>query len=293
VLASSVLIPTTTDPVLGPCQIWCDGQDVATSYATGVGSDWSLLTPACEVASEILYELSGQQYSGICPPQTVRPCADNCGCWDVLLSPMSPGAPQVQWGWGLWGGDLGWGWGYEGCGGLCGCGVLSRAVLPDYPVVEITEVKINGVVVAESEYRLDGWKYLTRVAASNGDPQFWPGCQNLDRADTEDGTWSVTYRAGQVPPLAGRLAAAQLAWQIWKSTMGASDCLLPSGVTSVTRTGITINRAPFTEWGTQGGSWATGLPLVDMFLSAYNPAGLPRRSTVWSPDVQADAVRLG
>ena len=32
------------------------------------------------------------------------------------------------------------------------------------------------------------------------------------------------------------------------------------------------------------GAWATGLPLTDAFLNAYNPNGLRRRAMVYSPD---------
>jgi hypothetical protein len=292
--ASSVLVPTTTEPRMGPCQAWCDEQDVALFGDTGVGSDWSQLEGVCVAASEILYELSGRQYGGVCVPETVRPCATGCGCWNNWLPspPLSPGAPQVSVGWGWWGGGFGWGWGTEGSSEVCGCQPLSTVALSGYPVVEVTEVKIDGVVLATTEYRLDDWRYLVRLADSNGDPQYWPGCQRLDLEDTESGTWAVTYRAGQVPPLIGTQAAAQLAFQLWRA-MNGSECLLPAGVTTIQRQGITVQRAPFTAWGIKNGSWATGLSLVDAFLSAYNPAGLSRPSAVWSPDLPQFARHLG
>ena len=289
---SSVLAPVTTDPVLGPCQSWCDVQDIAEWGDTGFGSDWTQLEPAAAAASQILFELSGRQYSGVCTPVTVRPCSASCGCWGWILAPMSPGAPQVPvGGWGRWGGA--WGWGWDGCTSVCGCSALSQALLPGYPIVEITEVKIDGAVVNPTGYRLDDWRYLTRLADPvTGQAQFWPGCQRLDLADTEPNTWSVTYRAGQVPPVAGGLAAAQLGFQLARA-MGGSDCLLPAGVTSISRQGITVQRAPFTSWGLKGGSWATGIPLVDAFLSAYNPSGLTRPTAVWSPDIQQFGETLG
>lgn len=283
-------------PVLGPCVSWVTAAEVsACCPAANAGSDVSVLDAAAVAASQALFELSGRQFTGQCENNALRPFADGCGCWDWLLSPMSPGAPQVAWGsfgWGFWGG--GWGWGWDDCGSnYWGCGALSRARLPGYPVTQITEVKIDGAVISPAEYRLDGWKYLTRLAASDGTPQFWPACQRLDLDDTEVGTWSVSYLAGVDPPPLGVQAAAQLACQIFLACSGNASCELPNGVTKIDRQGITIERAPFLAWGQKQGSWATGLTLVDLFLSTYNPAGLRRRSAVWDPDLAPYAERVG
>ena len=82
-------------------------------------------------------------------------------------------------------------------------------------------------------------------------------------------------------------AAAQLACEIYKACNGV-DCALPLGTTRITRQGVTIERLSFTSWAFQSGvgqvgGWRTGLPLVDAFLQAYNPAGLKRRPVFWSP----------
>ena len=234
------------------------------------------------VASELLFQFSGRQFNGRCT-QTRRPCADGCSWPSWLFPGLSPGAPQYPVGydgWGWWG--TGWGWGAAGCNS-CGCTPLSSALLAGYPVVSIEEVEIDGVVLASDQYRLDEWRWLTRMAdPTTGEAQRWPSCQRLDRPDGEDSTWSVTYVYGITPPLSGQKAAAQLGGEIYKSCLGG-DCALPTGTVQRTRAGITIQKAPFISWGQINGRWATGLPLVDAFLTSVNKRGLTRRPIAWAP----------
>lgn len=281
-----------TGPTLGPCTSWVTEEDVAACCGVDVGTDTALFTTAAVEASMVLFELSGRQFPGQCE-QTVRPCASGCACWDYIISPAQ--SPAIPWAWGFWG-SYGWAWGFEGCGAgdTCGCGSLSRALLQGYPVNEIIEVKIDGITIDGTEYRLDDYRWLTRMADAAGNAQFWPSCQRLDLNDDQPGTWSVTYLFGQSPPLLGVSAAAQLACEIYRACSdsdGIGACALPSGVTKITRQGVTIERSPFVTWAFAKGQWGTGLPLVDMFLSTYNPAGLRRRPSVWSPDVPPYGLR--
>ncbi len=278
-------------PAAGPCVAWVDVDQVAACCTTDVGSDTSVLEDAALAASSLLFELSGRQWSGGCS-QTVRPCADGCGCWGWLTSPASPGVPQIPaYSWGGWGG-LGWGWGLDNGNDTCGCGCLSRALLSGYPVTAIDSVVIGPDTLDPSEYRLDSWRWLTRMADADGNAQFWPSCQRLDLPLGEPGTWGVTYQFGVAPPILGEMAAAHLACELFKAC-GGQDCTLPVGATVVTRQGITIERAPFLSWALSSGQWNTGIATVDAFLSAYNPAGLRRAPTVWSPDLPAYGTRLG
>jgi hypothetical protein len=280
-------------PPLGPNVPWISGQDVANCCNVAVGTDLSVFDEVIWASSELLYELSGRQFSGL-GQQTVRPCADGCGCWAWLTWPASPGVPQFPYGltWGWWG-NSGWGWGYEGCNDVCGCGSLSRAWLPGFPVNAIIQVLIDGAVIGPAEYRLDNWRFLTRLADPvTQEEQFWPRCQRLDLALTEPGTWGVTYTFGQSPPTLGVMAAAQLACELYKVCAG-QQCALPVGTTRIDRQGITVERPPFLSWALQSGRWATGLTLVDAFLSAYNPAAHRRPPSVWSPDLPQFAERLG
>lgn len=252
------------DLLSGPCSAWTTTEDVfACCSADDVGSDPEMYEVAIDQASQLLYELSGRQFAGTCQ-KTVRPCNTGCGCnWQILSR-----------GYVVWGGG---GWSCDGV--ACGCSPASSVLLSGEPVQEIIEVKIDGVVVDPSEYRLDKKRELTR---KNGGS--WPACQDITVDDTEEGSFSIEYTYGKNPPLAGQSAATELACEIYRAcTMGSDECALPAGVSRITRQGITIERNAFAAWGRQFGSWRTGLPLTDLFLNAYNPGGLRRRPTFMTP----------
>jgi hypothetical protein len=278
---------------VGPCEPWTDGAEVAACCPADIGSEDPDLVYANAIiaSSEFLYELSGHRFSGLCE-QRVRPCADGCSCWDYILSPAQ--APSIPWGWGWWG--YGWSWGWEGCGAQdgCGCGTLSRALLPGYPVRSITQVVIGDEVLDSSEYRLDQNRWLTRLWSAEGNAQFWPSCQNLGLDIGEPGTWYVDYVTGQEVPQLAQDAATQLACQLFLFCNGDASgaCLIPNGVTKEVRQGVTFERQPFIAWGMLNGQWATGLSQVDMFLSAYNPAGIRQQPNVWSPDLPGYGLRV-
>ena len=297
---SAVPDPDVDWAVVGPCQPWasaqavwdCCGQPMTT---IGEGSDQE----ECPVdmsqfaleASQVLYELSGRQFSGACE-KTVRPCG-NITCNFQVLS-----RGYIVWGgYGNWWWDPYWtpywddGWWWNGSN-ACGCRPLDRVELSGYPVREITEVKIDGAVVDPSTYRLDERRYLARVPDPL-DPDTWlrwPACQNMGLPDTESGTFSVTYRYGQDPPPLGIHAVAQLGCELYKACAG-QECALPTGTTRVNRQGITIEKLAFATWGytpsrvarTRPSGWNTGMPVVDAFLNTYNSAGLKRRPVFWAP----------
>jgi hypothetical protein len=270
--------------VVGPCTPWasaqavwdCCGQPTTTigegSFAEECPVD---MTQYAIEASQVLYELSARLFAGQCE-KTVRPCVNRWCGFQVLSR-----GHIVDYGWEM--GWNGWGWwGWDAWNQGCGCTPLSRVLLSGYPVREITEVKIDGAVIPADEYRLDERRWLTRMADADGNVQLWPACQRWDLPDTESGTFSVTYRYGQDPPITGIHAAAQLGCELYRACTGG-DCVLPSGATRVTRQGVTIERGGFTQWGYKQNTWMTGLSLVDTFLNSYNKAGLMRRPSVWSP----------
>jgi hypothetical protein len=172
-----------------------------------------------------------------------------------------------------------WTGSYWGSNGTrhCGCSCLSSVKLSGYPVQIITEVKIDGEVIAPSEYRLDEHRRLTRL---NG--LHWPSCQDLSLGDDEEGTFSITYAYGASPPPEAVNAAAQLACEIYKQCANVGECNLPTGATRVSRQGITIERQ-FFQRDPVSGAWRTGLPLVDLFLNTDNPSGVRSRPIFWAP----------
>lgn len=258
-----------------PCTAWISAEDVLDCCDVET-TDESLFDSVATQASALLFELSGRQFPGECGPKTVRPPCDSCWCGYQVLSRGHIVGPW-DWGYPLW--------------GLCDFCLVScspsRVKLAGYPVREITEVKIDGVVLAASEYTIYQHRYLTRLNNAH-----WPHQQNLTLEDTEDNTFSVSYTYGADPPDIGVSAAAQLACELYKSCAGAQECALPKGVTRVTRQGITIEKLAFTNWAFTAGrfaragrapGWNTGLPLVDAFLSAYASSGLMRRPRFWAP----------
>lgn len=255
----------------GPCTNWVTSEEVAAccGVEASTGNIYDDVIPA---AQELLFELSGRQFAGLCGPVKVRPCRDNCSCWGGQRLAYAGGGSRFIWAGSYW----------QNGSSNCGCGCLSQVKLAGYPVQVITEVKIDGVPLSGDDYRLDANRYLTRV-----DGDHWPSCQDLSLDDTEDGTFSISYGYGASPPALGVSAAAQLACEMYKACLdgvGGGDCQLPSGVTRITRQGITIERQAFASWawGRDTG-WHSGLSLVDAFLNAYGRLGLSRRPTVWSP----------
>jgi hypothetical protein len=266
--------PVPSNPT-GPCSDWIDGDDVAACCGVETSSG-VLFDSAAAEASALLFELSGRQFSGYCGPRTVRPACDQCYCGYQVLSRGYVIGP--------------WDYGYplmlcDSC--LISCSP-SRIKLAGYPVRAITQVLINGDVVSPADYTIWNQRYLTRL-----DDQAWPVAQDLTLADSEESTFAITYTYGADPPALGVSAAAQLGCELYRACGGDTTCALPNGTTRVTRQGIVIERLAFTSWAYRDGAFRTGLPLVDAFLSAYNPSGIKRRPTFWSPGRSQYAQTFG
>jgi hypothetical protein len=262
---------TTPTPTRGPCTtwdpIWCMDLTAETIPLTGT---------ALAFATEILYNLSAQQFDEC--TFTVRPCRQDCsdGAWGAGFGAFN----------GMW-----WEWGglyprpalFDGawynltcgsCSGSCSCTPLSRAWLPS-PVASIASVKLDGATMPASAYRVDDYRYLTRL-----DGGMWPPCQDLTLPDTADNTWSVTLTVGQAVPTAGRYAVGELAAEIIKSCLG-EVCALPRNAVTVTRQGVTIDSVSIYQFLEKG---LLGLSFVDMFVTAYNPRRLLSRPQVYDVD---------
>lgn len=262
-----VINPTTEPPVPtdpdAPCADWpitwtCD-ISAASPAVTAL---------AVTGATEILYALSGRRF-GVCEV-TSRPCRYDCyEPFPDNWAPWEGGYPRPALVGGLWF-NLACG----SCARTCSCTALSEVLLPS-PVYAITEVKVDGVVLATSAYRLDDNRRLVRV---DGSP--WPWCNDLSLADTEPGTWSITAQYGEPIPDLARLAMGEMACELVRAATGA-DCRLPAGIQQLARQGVTIDFPEVGELFTQG---RTGLYLVDAFIATYNPAHLARRSRVYSVD---------
>lgn len=279
--------PVDGGVAFGPCTSWTTSAETALCCDVAIGTETSVLDDYVASASQILFELSGRLYSGLCE-KTVRPCRTGCTCGIQVLS---RGYVIEPW---IWAGAS---WTCDG--NPCGCSPLSEVLLSGYPVREITEVKIDGDIVDPATYRLDGHRHLVRVRdpADPDTPLAWPACQLLDLPDTEDGTFSVTYTYGQNPPLIGAQAAATLACQLYNACSGGiGDCEIPANAVRVTRQGVTIDKSATIAWfygkNTDRG-WATGIPAVDAFLNSVTTGGMRQRPRTWSPDGWRYAKTVG
>lgn len=256
---------------------WISAQDIfdGTACSGIVAPELVVADRSARVASYVLWALSGRQFPGVYI-DTVRPCRQT-----FLVGTSWYERAQLGW----W--NTGNPWGLCGCGqpDQCGCGGLSQVRLPRTgSLLDVLSVKVDGVVLDPSAYRVDEWDRLVRI-----DGDSWPCCQDLSLADTEDDTWSVTYAYGHEPPEAGRSAARDLACELYHGAMGG-DCALPKRVSTITRQGVTVALLDAFNFFDKG---RTGIYSVDLFLAAVNPKGRMRRGSIASPDVGPYATRTG
>lgn len=240
----------------------------------------SQINSAIETASEVLYALSGRQYSGSCS-ETLRPCSGGS---------MEPGFSWSRWTYpwypirsgGSWvniGPNCGCHISYE-----CGCGGIPQVNLGRSDVTAVYAVDIAGTTLNSSSYRLDEGRYLVRT-----DGEMWPCCQNLWKDLGEAGTWYIELEYGTQPPTMGKAAATKLALELVKACTGA-DCDLPQRVTNIARQGVTLTLLDPQDFLSEG---RTGMYEVDLFIKSVNPHGLTRRASAWSPEVAGKGRRVG
>jgi hypothetical protein len=247
-----------TPPLPWPVRWQCD-VSTKSPYATG---------QAVKFASDVLFALSGRQF----------------GLTTVVLRPSKTYSASTPFpdGWTPWPGLMwppigayatGGGWGYI-VGQLGTCQDVNEALLPA-PINAVTQVKVDGLVVTGSAYRVDDNRRLVRT-----DGTAWPATNNMMLDDTQLGTWSVTVTVGQAPPDGSDIVVGQLACEYIRALEG-NDCRLPKNVTNIVRQGVTISMPDPTIAFTKG---LTGLPMVDAFIQTWNPGRLKSRSRTYSID---------
>lgn len=237
-------------PCVDVCTPWATEADLCPP-CDGYDFDAQLLDDMLAFASDVLYRLSGRRFAGSCQ-DTVRPVL--CGCRSTS----------------------------------CSCENLSQISLGQYPITEVTEVKVDGeTLVADVDYRVDNFRWLVRLPDEDGSRNHWPSRQRLDLASSEEDTFEVTFTYGVPPPTAGRLAAAELACHLALACVGSDDCRLPKRVRSVSRQGVTIDTVDPQTFLEKG---RIGLTLCDIFLTAYPKRG---RISMYSPDVVPSVRRVG
>lgn len=225
---------------------------------------------ALSAAVRILYNLTGRQFSRCA--QTIRPCRKRCirpvaGSWDG-----GQWVPQLTSG--VWT-NVRCGCGYEHG---CSCGTVCEVMLPG-TLPEPVQITIDGTEVPLAAFRVDSGRWLVRQ-----DGGCFPDCQDLSAPAGDPGTWTVTFEAGTPIPPEANWYAATLACELVKACNGGTSgqCRLPSNIQALHRNGVDIEFA--SRDTATGGGRLTGLAEVDTWIQSINPAGLPWRPTVWSPD---------
>jgi hypothetical protein len=274
---------TSDAPLVGPCAPWAVEADIEDcSPCAGKEIDPGVIASAIDAASFILYRATAMQFSGTCT-ETVRPCCTSC-CddglwWHRFGIAVVPHLIDGNW----------YNCRTPSCDSKClrwECNQrIPKVDLHRYPVTEITAIKIDGVPLATSAYRIDDHRYVTRT---DGDP--WPSEQNLLDPDTEVGTWSIEYEYGYPIPDIANKAAVELACHLALDCVGDGECRLPTRATSVTRRGVTWNLVDVQRAVDRG---QTGLYFVDLFIRSVNPHGLTLPPRVWSPDFSDPPAVLG
>lgn len=228
---------------------------------------------ALEAVSEFLYFASGQRFSSC--ELTLRPCRKSCTTgpsgWPFLASGWweYPNGPRPLLYNGQWF-NVVCGW----CGDECSCSRVSEVILPG-PVQRIVDVLVDGQSLPVTGYRLDNWRNLVRLGGDE-----WPRCNNLNLADTEEGTWAVTAIFGEPLPALGKMAVGEMLCEVVADWL-EGDCDLPESVTQLVRQGVTMTFETAQEALESG---FTGLKWVDRFIATYNPDGLRARGYMYDLD---------
>lgn len=159
---------------------------------------------------------------------------------------------------------------YERLGLLEPRALSPTRALPLYgtPVRNVLAVKESGKDLDPSEYMVVNKNKLLR----RPDGYQWMTCGGIE----------ITYQYGSRPPLAGKLAAMQLADELVMALNNDENCSLPSGVTSVSRQGVDISFIDPQDFIKEG---RTGLAAVDLFIHSVNPVRAHKRARVFSPHV--------
>jgi hypothetical protein len=262
-----------------------------TSICYPPGADWSCAFTEEELAAlwadpashTVADRANALGYRLSLCPITIRPCAVRCSPQTWYVAPVSSGnyagAPQGS---ALSPYVSGGQW-FNGCGCTssadCSCSSLCEIVFPS-TIGSIVSVWMDGALVEKSSFRVDNGNRLVRV-----DGECWPACQDMAINDPAEGGLWVTYYPGIAPNDLFRYAAGVLAVEFYKACSG-KDCRLPSGVTNITRAGISMELSP----GTFPGGM-TGIPEVDAIIRIYNPYGLKSPARALSPDRRVGRIQ--
>lgn len=225
------------------------------------GPDYAAIAAA---ASEVVYVLLGRQHPGVCRA-TVRPVRRGDDGWPRSLL-------------GVWLGDRS-----DYCTGEAlplHDPIFTDALDEEDPDANAVVVKIDGEPFTDFYVR-------DRRSIVRYDGKRWPTRQRLQLADTEVGTWSVTYSFGAPPPRLVVDAALELAAEYVRVETSDPSPKLPPGTTNWSRGGFSGTVRDEAEAVRTAGS---ALPAVAKAMGTYNPANVRLPALVSDFDREWDLV---
>lgn len=270
---------------------WLEGPTRSTWQDEGDGLLWGRVRSIEQdtlIAVPVYNITVDEDHSYIADGIAVKNCfGDNCGC-------AGPG--WLQWpqgGWSFWVWDqAAMGWSFPSIpyridgewfnfGGACdGQCHLDGVTLPP-PIGTVTEVVIDGEVLAPTAYAIQEFRRVVRL-----DGERWPCTQraNIDSSPyagpndgSKRGTWQIAYEYGRGPGPAGVAACARFACEVAKAWCNSADCQLPARLKHIVREGVDMDFADPLSFIGKG---EVGVYEVDLWINNVNPGGITRRATI-------------
>lgn len=230
-----------------PCTPWADPENFTLCEPGDIRPE--TLADAVAVSTAILYVKTGRAFPGTCDDTWRPPC--RCGC----------GRP------------------YSGCV----CSRFPSVELRSQPVLEVTEVMVDGAVLPDDAWLLgDPVDPLTAGRLYRVDGELWPVCQDLSLATSESGTWQISYTWGALPPAGADLMCERLACEYVKQWT-SGRCALNGQFTTITRENLTATVIP--DPGSLIANGQTGIRDVDLWITSINPGGADRQPKILTPEM--------
>lgn len=247
----------------GPCSPW-PIEPSAECCPTWAALPDAQKERAINYATMVMWAATGRRY-GPCE-NVVRPCGNDRKC-------ATEGGYYFYNGW-MRPYILDGTWRNCACNGGCDCRPDCQVKLAG-PVASVTEVMVDGIVIAPSSWRVDDNQWLVRT-----DGECWPRCQDYNVDVPEEGTFQVTYLRGDPIPVSVLDAAATLACEFAKSCSGQA-CRLPSRMQALTRQGVSVSFMDVDMLLKRG---LTGIVEIDQVIMADNPYARKERAWLYSYD---------
>lgn len=258
------------------CVPWATFEDAPDSITSLYDVDPDAVDLAFQIASDVLFELSGRRYPGICTdsirPQSQWRRSDRREWWGPNVDATGEVAR----------------WGFCSCnrGRETGCAWVPEVKLPGHPVQRASiVVKIDGAIF--TAWDLHDGRYLVRT-----DGLGWPCCQNMLVGDDQIDTFSINYTFGLMPDLGGKQSAIQFGSALFveMNPEFRARCGVTPRTTRLTRAGTTQELDTVADMLTNG---LTGCKFADMWLSSKRFGQTHRPATVIRPGRHRSARRIG